>query len=301
MTTTLASLARSTTRAGSLHSYLTIRWLVDRDLTDDAFRAYAYFRWLDDWLDGEDAPRLERLRRVRLQQDLLARARRGLTCHPQQAEEAWLVELARRDRPGHPGLRSYLDHMLAVMHFDADRRGRTIRAEELAWYSRCLSHAVMDGLSYFVGHRFPYPPTRTRDLAAFGAHIVHMLRDASEDTAAGYFNVPREYLTAHRLFPDDVSSPRYQMWVRHRLALARRCFGLGKRYIAGLGNLRVQLAGYAYCARFESTRLRLEQALQPFPAGASSAGILPKGAAEAPTREALPIAGLSSRRADESA
>ena len=299
MTSTLTSLARSTTRAGSLQSYLTIRGLVDRDLTDDAFRAYAYFRWLDDWIDGEDAPRRERLRQLRVQQELLDRARRGLTCRPQCAEEEWLVELVRRDRPDHPGLRAYLDHMMAVMRFDAERRGRIISAEELAGYSRRLSQAVMGGLSYFVGHRFRYPPSGTRTLAAFGAHVVHMLRDAAEDVAAGYYNVPREYLWAHHLSFDDVSSPGYHEWARYRLALARRCFRLGKPYIAGLGNLRVRLAGYAYCARFETTLARLENALRPSPAGQRPAGDSLRRAGEMSSRDALALAGPRRRRADE--
>ena len=41
-----ASLARSITRAGSIQTYFTARLMVDRDLVDDFFRAYAYFRWI---------------------------------------------------------------------------------------------------------------------------------------------------------------------------------------------------------------------------------------------------------------
>jgi phytoene/squalene synthetase len=262
MTDSSLTLARWTTRAGSLHSYLIIRWFVDPELLDDAYRAYAYFRWMDDRLDTPDATPSERMSLLRRQTELLNEIRRGRPCLPQSAAEEWLMEIVRRDRPGHSGLRSYLDHMLAVMRFDVDRRGRTIRSEELAWYSGCLSQAVMDGLSYFVGHRLRYPPSGARLLAATGAHIVHMLRDAEEDVAVGYYNVPREYLTAHRMSPDDVSGPAYREWTRQRAALARRCFLLGKAYIGTLGSLRVRLAGYAHCARFERCLDRIERALR---------------------------------------
>jgi phytoene/squalene synthetase len=262
MTDSSLTLARWTTRAGSLHSYLIIRWLVDPDLVDDAYRAYAYFRWMDDRLDSPDASPSERTSLLHRQTEFLNEIRRGRPCLPQSPAEEWLMEIVRRDRPGHPGLRSYLDHMLAVMRFDSDRRGRTIRSEELAWYSGCLSQAVMDGLSYFVGHRLPYPTSPARLLAATGAHIVHMLRDAEEDVAVGYYNVPLEYLTAHRMSPDDVSSPAYREWTRQRAALARHCFVLGKAYIGALGSLRVRLAGYAYCARFESRLDRIERTLR---------------------------------------
>ncbi len=46
-----ATLAKSITWVGSKQSYYTARWMVDRDLEDDAYRAYGYFRWADDVID----------------------------------------------------------------------------------------------------------------------------------------------------------------------------------------------------------------------------------------------------------
>jgi large subunit ribosomal protein L18 len=48
---TMPTLAASITKAASKQSYYTIRFLVDRDRMDDAYRAYAYFRWVDDIID----------------------------------------------------------------------------------------------------------------------------------------------------------------------------------------------------------------------------------------------------------
>ena len=39
------------TKAGSKQTYYIIRLLMDKDRKLDAFRAYAYFRWVDDQLD----------------------------------------------------------------------------------------------------------------------------------------------------------------------------------------------------------------------------------------------------------
>ena len=47
-----SSLASAITKAASKQTYYTIRFLVDRPLVDDAFRAYAYFRWVDDVVDA---------------------------------------------------------------------------------------------------------------------------------------------------------------------------------------------------------------------------------------------------------
>ena len=45
--------ASSITKAASKQTYYTIRFLVDRERVDDAYRAYGYFRWVDDVLDAE--------------------------------------------------------------------------------------------------------------------------------------------------------------------------------------------------------------------------------------------------------
>ncbi len=46
-----AFLAAKITKAASRQTYYTIRLLVDRNLVDDAYRTYAYFRWVDDALE----------------------------------------------------------------------------------------------------------------------------------------------------------------------------------------------------------------------------------------------------------
>ena len=52
MTQNTADLARAFTWAGSKQTYYTVRLMVDRDLVDDCYRAYGYFRWADDIVDA---------------------------------------------------------------------------------------------------------------------------------------------------------------------------------------------------------------------------------------------------------
>lgn len=49
------------TKEASKQAYYTIRLLVDHDRTLAAYRSYAYFRWVDDWLDQPTSERTERL------------------------------------------------------------------------------------------------------------------------------------------------------------------------------------------------------------------------------------------------
>jgi phytoene/squalene synthetase len=252
----LAHAARLT-RLGSFHTYMVIRCLVDRDLVADAFRAYAYFRWLDDALDLQLSDRDQRLAMVAGQRELVRRALEGDFARPACDEERLLLDLLRGRRAAHPGLVSYVTNMMRVMEFDAQRRGRLVSAAELDLYTGWLSTAVMDGLTYFIGHHDPYPETADRYKAVAAAHISHMLRDAEEDLAGGYCNIPREVLEAHHLAPADVLAPEYRAWVRGRVTQAEALFEDGKRYIRGLRNVRSRAAGLAYCASFEAVLRRV--------------------------------------------
>jgi len=249
--TSSLDLAISITRAASQQTYFTIRFLVDRERVPDAYRAYAYFRWVDDRLDQGRMERLERMAFVDRQKALLNRCYRGEQPRGLAPEERMLVDLIRNDRERSSGLQSYLRNMMAVMAFDAERRGRLIAQEELAGYTRWLAVAVTEALHHFIGNGDASPRGEARYLAATAAHITHMLRDTLEDTRAGYFNIPRECLEPHAILPYDVASDAYRRWVHGRVQLAQSYFKAGKTYLAQVENLRCRIAGYAYIGRFE--------------------------------------------------
>jgi phytoene/squalene synthetase len=140
--------------------------------------------------------------------------------------------------------------MMAVMAFDANRRGRWVTELELDQYTQHLSIAVTDALHYFIGHTYAPPPSESRYLPAMAAHLTHMLRDTFEDVAVGYFNVPRELLEANGIDPRDVESAPYRAWVKRRVQLARSYFKQGASYLDRVKSMRCRLAGYAYMARF---------------------------------------------------
>jgi hypothetical protein len=166
-------------------------------------------------------------------------------------EERMLLHLVKRDREINSGLQAYLRHMMAVMAFDASRRGRLIFQDELNEYAHLLAKAVTEALHYFIGHDHAPPQNEARYLAATAAHISHMLRDTIEDTAIGYYNIPCEYLHTHQIGPQEVDSQPYRSWVQSRVQLARRYFKRGQGYLAQVQSLRCRMAGYLYIARFE--------------------------------------------------
>ena len=252
-------LAATITRSASKQTYYTICFLVDRGLMADAYRAYGYFRWVDDQLDQNGMEKRERLIFVKRQKSLIDQCYRGEWPHHLSAEESLLVELIRSERGKGSGLQSYIRNMMAVMSFDAGRRGLLISEVELNQYTHSLAVAVTEAMHYFIGHGCIAPQDQTRYLAVTGAHITHMLRDTLEDVEAGYFNIPREVVESRQMDPRDVHSEPYRNWIKSRVGLARACFKSGQGYLAQVENPRCRMAGFAYAARFETVLSAIER------------------------------------------
>ena len=250
-TTTSYPLARKITEAASKQTYYTIRFLVDRERLEDAYRTYGYFRWVDDILDADAGSASERRAFLERQKSLLESCYRGEAMPDANPHEKMLVELVQHDQEKNSGLQSYLRNMMLVMDFDVRRRSRLISQAQLNEYTRWLAIAVTDALHHFVGHGAFAPRDETRYLAVSAAHIIHMLRDTFDDLQAGYFNVPREVLEANHIGPLDVQSTAYRAWVKSRVLLARQYFEAGRSYFRRVQNSRHRLAGLTYMARFE--------------------------------------------------
>ncbi len=252
-------LAPSITWTASKQTYYTVRFLVDRGRVADAYRAYAYFRWVDDQIDEGGLSASERAAFIERQRELVECCYRGDWPQHPLDEERLLADLVRSDREPNSGLQAYIRHMMAVMAFDAERRGRLISEAELGDYTHWLAVAVTEALHYFIGHCCNSPRDEMRYLAATGAHVTHMLRDMLEDIEAGYVNVPREVIEAIGARPYDAQNPACRAWVMRRVGLARDCFQAGRTYLDRVKNVRCRLAGYAYIARFESVLDAIER------------------------------------------
>lgn len=246
-----SDLAVSITRAASKQTYHTIRLLADRDRRHDAYQTYGYFRWVDDRLDQGGLVLPARIAFVERQQRLIDQCYRNRWPVHVSDEEQMLVNLIRSDTEPNSGLQAYIRNMMAVMDFDARRRGRLISAAELNQYTRWLAIAVTEAMHHFIGHGSGAPQCEARYLAVTAAHITHMLRDAVEDAEAGYFNIPREIVQAHGIDPREISSAPYRAWVSNRVSLARRLFKEACSYLCQVESARYRLAAYGYMARFE--------------------------------------------------
>jgi len=259
MTDSTAALARSITWAGSKQAYYTARLMVDRDLRDDFARAYAYLRWADDVIDVTARSKDERVSFSQRQMHLIDRLYRKERLSNLGAEEEMLAALIGNDRGADSGLQSFIRNMMAIIEFDAHRKGRFITEQELDWYTERVANSVTDGLQYFIGHSHAQPIGQDRLLAVKACHISHLLRDMLPDVAEGFINIPREYLGSHKIGAEDTRTPPFRAWVCDRVKLARHYFAAGKRYFDRADVLRVKTAVNWYCARFEGVLDAIER------------------------------------------
>lgn len=259
MTEASASLARSITWRGSKQTYYTALLMVDRALIRDCYRAYGYFRWADDQVDDSSMSDDERLAFIQRQRVLIEGLYRGQRPAALTKEEEIVADLIQHDSSEGSGLNSFILNFLAIIEFDAQRRGRLITQEELTWYAETLGKSVTNCIQHFIANSHPYPEHDNRYLAATAAHITHMLRDMESDIPEGYINIPLEVLEAHGIGAIDLDHPRIVGWVRDRVRQARAYFHKGKRYLDGLDVLRCKLVGYWYCARFEAVLSAIEE------------------------------------------
>ena len=246
-----ADSAAMITKTGSKQTYYTLRLLADSDRMQDALRAYAYFRWLDDQLDTDASSQQEKVNLLRQQQELLKACYLGEKVDITYPEEQMLVDLVKNDDEENSGLQTYLRDMMAVMAFDVERRGKLISQAKLTRYSQLLSTAVTEYMFHFIGNRDQPPSSPSRYLAVEGAHITHMLRDLLDDVDIGYINIPDELLDEERISLHQLHSQAMRQWVADRVELAHRYFEAGRKYIARVKCKRCRLAGFAYLARFE--------------------------------------------------
>lgn len=255
-------LAREITYKSSLRTYLIIRLLADKCLVKDAFKAYGYFRWLDDQVDMYQKTKRNRVSFIDRQKQLIDACYAKKPVKPVCPEEKMIVELIASD-PAQRGkdskLRSFILNFFAIIEFDAYRKNTFISQKELTWYSKTLAKAVTDGIEHFINHTYQYPDSPNHYKAAFGAHITHMIRDSLEDIPAGYINIPKEYLREYSLKPADSNAPALQNWVKQQADKARKELHLGKQYITKLRVLRGKLAASWYCCRFESVLNSVEK------------------------------------------
>jgi phytoene/squalene synthetase len=255
-------LARNITYKNSRETYFIIKLLVDKPLINDAYKAYAYFRWMDDMADDVITDSTERLKFVARQKKLINNAYNGIFIKTKFPEEELILNLIKYNSQKKSLLHSYVVNFYSIIAFDAKRHGKLVTDKQLEWYSNRIGVAVTDCISFFIGNSTSPTPGMAQYKAATAAHIVHMLRDLKEDIPHGFINISKEFLVKNNLNKIDLNKINLDRWLNEKCKVARIYFKEGRKYIKNIPVFRRKLAAWLYCLRFEPFLKKLERSLQ---------------------------------------
>ena len=103
-----ASLARSITWVGSKQTFFVGYFMVDRNLVNDFFRAYAYFRWIDDIVDVSVKSKEDSIIFIRRQRELIEFLYMNEPLSNLSQEEEMMADLVRHDNTKNSRLKSFI-------------------------------------------------------------------------------------------------------------------------------------------------------------------------------------------------
>ena len=200
--------SREVIRKGS-KSFAAAASLFDSETRDNVHMLYAWCRYCDDEIDGQDhgfakaepqtTPIGERLAHIR---DLTERALAG----------------EPMDEPAFHGLQQI------VQHYDIPQRyplelieGFAMDAAEYSYetledtllYCYHVAGVVGVMMAYVMGVREPATLRRAADLG-IAFQLTNIVRDVMDDAAVGRCYLPREMLQEFGVPPDDVTNPQYR-------------------------------------------------------------------------------------------
>lgn len=217
-----------------------------RSRRNTLFRAYEYFRWVDDYIDDKktltkDAKRLLS-REIRLISTLYSH--KPIT--PTYIFEEYISSVISEDYENRNGMQEIINGFFCALSWDVRRRNRIPTAKELTSYSQYLGCSYSQGITYGLN----YHPTDSRFLevsnnCGVAAHITHMLRDFFIDLEIGYINISKEDIEKYHI---NLSSNRQDLkmalspWCKDQFLKTQNLFNQGLNSINKLPGFRARFA-----------------------------------------------------------
>lgn len=107
--------------------------MVDMELVNDFYRAYAYFRWVDDIIDESPLSLEERILFILRQRKLIDLLYKNEKLFELSTREHIISNLIKHDKEKNSKLQSFIRNMLAIIEFDAHRKDELISEVQLEW------------------------------------------------------------------------------------------------------------------------------------------------------------------------
>jgi len=257
---TLVAQATATTKQHNPTAYLLSNLLHDKGMTPIFCLVYAYFRWLDDYIDESGTESFLCRQMVASQKELLVEAYSDPRMSASSIRESMLVTVANFDKSRRMLLKTSIFDMFSALECDSYRRGTVVSSKELAQYSYWLGRSYTKALQACIAYPYEYPDHGYKYYAGVGAHITHIVRDLFEDLAMGYINISKEDIRRYSIDIRCPTATSLRAWTQKTVLSARKYLNWGKLYLNTLPIFRCRLMGYLYCSRYEMVLDAIEDA-----------------------------------------
>ena len=171
---------------------------------------YAYFRWLDDQIDGDDLTAAEK-------KSLLARAyslAKTSDWSDLQLPEKCLVEVLNYGDLNDLPVRSPIEQMTIAIDLDLKRVGKIPTEEDLQRLCQLRVCSYLNMLKILTKDSalMELPPNY-----GIACDEIHILRDIEEDFNRGIFNFSTEDVERFRLDTSSLSHPSWNTWYYYKV------------------------------------------------------------------------------------
>lgn len=219
---------------------------------------YTYFRWLDDFIDGEDFSRAELVPFMDDQKKLITSVFND--CSNVEARgnlyEQLLICFIKQSIQNGLNIYSPVMRMFSALEFDVNRRFLLSTKASLDAYSYNLGTAYIGFFYSLMVKNDESNQESIKFWAGYAAHLVHIIRDFFQDLSQGFFNISFEDMTRLNVSLTDLKTIEEYHWISDLSKRAWKYFYLGLYEISRIPNWRFRLLAYALSAKY---MLLLEQ------------------------------------------
>lgn len=245
--------AEAVTRKSTLFGYLLCKTFFRAENTLPLFQSYAYFRWLDDFVDQSNDSQESLVCFVLRQKNLIASWYNGESAQASNSRESFIHATINYDKTNEMQLHSMITNFIEAIEWDVSRRYSIVSKNDLGIYSLRLGRSYAEGLLFGLGMKANDP---AYDIAmnkcGSAAHIAHILRDLSIDLNLGYVNISCEDMKLFDIDPLDPSLHGIGKWIAFSAEKAEALFSEGKIYQKTFPNIKSRLVFDIVCSRYLS-------------------------------------------------
>lgn len=226
----VSSHAEKVTHENRPETLFLLRRLWNREEVSIFSLIYAYFRWLDDYVDLSHRNQEDKILFVDQQWDLWKK----LYCNNLTIESSstiyssilrWVVAY---DREHNCVLQKHINRFFNAIMYDANRQYKLESEDALLRYSFDLGGAYTTILIILsTPNNKRENSHKLAEYAGFASHQIHILRDFFSDIKLGFFNISKQDIDSYGLSLNQNCSNEIRPWVYKVVERAQSAFDTG--------------------------------------------------------------------------